>query len=110
MRAGQLRHHVTVQRIGYTQDPITGEMSPSWLDVMKVWASIEPLSAREFIAASASQSEVSARIVIRYQLGITSAMRVVHRGKIYNIEGVLADKVSGQDYLTLPVSEGVSNG
>ena len=32
-------------------------------------------------------------------------MRIDHGGKIYNILGVLSDKESGMDYLTLPCSE-----
>lgn len=110
MRAGKLRHPITIQRPEYAQDPVTGEMTGSWVEVGRTWASIEPLSAREFIAAAATQSKVSARIVIRYRSGVDASMRVVHRDKIYNIEGVLADISSGLEYLTLPVSEGVSDG
>lgn len=110
MRAGKLRHRVTIQLPDYTQDPITGEMTPSWVEFAKAWASIEPLSAREFIAAAATQSKISARIVIRYRTGIDATMRILHRDKAYNIEGVLADKVSGLEYLTLPCSEGVTDG
>lgn len=110
MRAGKLRHHVMLQRAEYSQDPVSGDVVSSWADVGKVWAGIEPLSAREFVAAAAGQSEVTARVVIRYRPGITSAMRILHRGKVYNIQGVLADMDSGLDYLTLPCSEGVSDG
>ena len=110
MRAGTLRHQVIIQRPDYTQDPVTGEMTPSWIEVAKTWASVEPLSTREFVAAAANQSKVSARIVIRYRIGIDATMRILHRDKIYNIEGVLADKVSGLEYLTLPCSEGVNDG
>ncbi|APC45957.1 hypothetical protein QHH_45 [Halomonas phage QHHSV-1] len=110
MRAGQLRHRVTIQQPGQTQDPNTGEMITGWQDVATVWASVEPLSAREFIAAQAGQSEISARIKIRYREGIDATMRVQHRGRNYNIEGVLPDPESGRHYLTLPVSEGVNDG
>lgn len=110
MRAGKLRHHVTLQSAEFSQDPVTGEVIPSWLEVAKLWAAIEPLSGREFIAAAAGQSEVAARVVIRYRPGVTSAMRILHRGKVYNIQGVLADMDSGLDYLTLPCSEGVNDG
>ncbi|WP_300747492.1 phage head closure protein [Pseudomonas sp.] len=110
MRAGELRHRVELQRPLFTQDPVTGEMTPTWLEVARLYASIEPLSARDFLAASAAQSKVSARVVIRYRAGVDSTMRIIHRDKIYNIEGVLADKVSGLDYLTLPCSEGVNDG
>ncbi len=76
----------------------------------RVWAGIEPLSARDFIAAQAVQSEVTARIVIRYREGVTAAMRIKHAGRLYTIHGVLPDAKSGREYLTLPVSEGVNDG
>lgn len=110
MRAGPLRHRVTIERPAYQQEPLTGEMLQSWALVAVVWARVEDLSARDFIAASAAQSAVTARIVIRYREGIDSAMRILHRGKIYNIHGVLADPDSGLEYLTLPVSMGVNDG
>ena len=110
MRNGKLRHRITLQRPGLSQDPQTGEMIPGWQDVAPAWASIEPLSAREFIAAHAGQSEVTARIVIRYRADVDATMRALHRGKVYNIHGVLADPKSGLEYLTLSVSEGVNNG
>ena len=110
MRNGKLRHRITLQRPGLSQDPQTGEMIPGWQDVATVWASIEPLSAREFIAAQAGQSEVSARVVIRHRDDVDATMRALYRGKLYNIHGVLADPKSGLEYLTLPVSEGVNDG
>lgn len=110
MRAGDLRHRVELQRPVFSQDPVTGEMTPAWVEVAKIYAAIESLSARDFLAAAAAQSKVSARIVIRYRAGIDPTMRIVYRDKIYNIEGVLADPKSGLDYLTLPCSEGVNDG
>lgn len=110
MRAGKLRHRITLQRPGLSQDPVSGEMLPGWQDVATVWASIEPLSAREFISAQAGQSEVTARIVIRHRADVDATLRALHRGKVYNIHGVLADPKSGMEYLTLPVSEGVNDG
>lgn len=109
-RAGKLRHRVSLQSWGETQDPNTGAITEGWAEVAKVWASVEPLSAREFIQSSAGQSQISARIVIRYRDDVVATMRIVHRGKFYDIQGVLADKVSGLEYLTLPCSEGTGSG
>lgn len=108
--AGRLRHKVTIQRPEYTQDPVTGEMMKTWVDFANVYASVEPLSARDFIAAAASQSKVTARILIRYRQGVEASMRVIHGARIYSVEGVLTDKDSGLEYLTLPCSEGVNDG
>lgn len=110
MRSGKLRHRVTLQRFVKTQDPTTGLIRTEWADVATVWASVEPLSGRDFIAARAQQSEISARVVIRYREGIDSTMRVLHRGRIYSIEGPpLPDAKSGLEYLTLMVAAGVEH-
>lgn len=111
MKAGKLRHRIIIQHHDSFQDMNTGEMVTGWTDFASVWASVEPLSARDFIAAQANQSEISARIVIRYRPGILSTMRIIHRGKVYNIEGPpLPDADSGLEYLTLVVSAGVNDG
>lgn len=121
--SGKLRHRVRIERHAeqvdsfgqVIQDPSTGQVARSWEEVATVWAAIEPLSAKEFIQSQAVQSQVSARITIRYRTGVDASMRLVHMfngvpGSIYNIAGILADKVSGLEYLTIPVSEGVNEG
>ncbi|GAB3282599.1 phage head closure protein [Larkinella harenae] len=108
LAAGRLRHRITIQRPVYEQDLNTGAMNPViWQEVAKVYAAIEPLSTRDFIAAQAEQSKIIARIIIRYREGITADMRALHNGKIYVFSAPLADKDSGLEYLTIPVSEGV---
>ena len=112
MRAGKLRQRITFQALGREQDPQTGEELEGWSTVWdKVPASVEPLSARDLIAAQAGQSEATARMVIRYRAGILPTMRILHRGEIYNIQGPpLPDPVSGLEYLTILVARGVSDG
>jgi SPP1 family predicted phage head-tail adaptor len=119
--AGKLRHRVRIQKLDYVrdsngeviQDPYTGETEGEWVTIATVWAAIEPVSAREFMAAQAIQSAISARIVIRYRDGLNASMRFVHvrTGRpdvVYDPHGFLADKDSGLEYLTIPVSTGVS--
>lgn len=109
MRAGDLRHRVTIRRFSEgVQDPETGDMVSAWQDFAVVWAAVEPFSAREFIAAAAMQSHSTVRIVIR-QRDITAKDRIRHRGCEYDINGVLPDKKSGREYVTLICSE-VKNG
>lgn len=115
MEAGKLRHRVALQSVSLAQDPVTGENTPTWTTQATVWAAIEPMSVREFIAARADQSEVSTRIVIRRRSDVAASWRAVHMvngsaGAIYNIEGVLADKDSGLEYQTLACSTGVNTG
>ncbi len=109
MQAGKLRHKVTIQAKTFVQNPKTGEMVESWQDKYTTWASIEPISVRDFIATGAEQSRVTARIVMRYKK-VDSTMRILHGDKIYNIAGVLPDPKTGKQYITLTVSEGVNDG
>lgn len=107
MKVGRLRHQITLQSRVETQDPDSGVMTQGWADFATgVWASVEPLSAREFIASQATQAMVTTRVTIRYRADVVPTMRLVHRGKTYNIEGVLPDKDSGLEYLTLACSSG----
>lgn len=112
MRAGSLRHRITFQKSGLVQDLGTGEMLPGWETVWAdVPASVEPLSARDLIAAQAGQSEASGRMVIRYRAGVLPTMRILHRSDVYNIQGQpMPDPVSGLEYLTILVAKGVNDG
>ena len=110
MQAGRLRHRVILQRAVKTQSPLTGAALTEWESVATIRAEVVAASAREFVAALASQSEVTTRITIRYREGISSRDRILCRNRIYNIEGVLPDPESGRVYLTLPCSEGVNDG
>lgn len=104
---GELRHRVVIEEPVITQDNTTGEQLVTWTSVAEVWASIVPMSGREFLAAAAEQSEVRGRITIRYRDGIAANMRAVHRGKYYAILAVLPDNDSGIEHLTLMTGEGV---
>jgi SPP1 family predicted phage head-tail adaptor len=112
MQAGKLRHRVDFQALGEAQDPESGEMVPGWSTVWaKVPASVEPLSARDMIAAQAAKSEATARVVIRYRAGVLPTMRIIHRGEVYDIKGpALPDPVSGLEYLTIVIAKGVNDG
>jgi len=101
MQAGKLRHRVELQQVINSQDPQSGANIETWQPLATVWASIEPLSARDFIAAQAAHNQISARAVIRYRTGIKSGMRLLDDSALYQIEGVLPDKESGKEYLTL---------
>lgn len=107
MKIGTLRRRITLLQGGGggQPDPDTGILTEGgWTALATdLPASIEPVSAREFIASAAGQARVSTRITIRYLEGVTSQLRVQDdRGKVYSIEGPpLADKQSGLEYLTL---------
>ena len=108
--SGDLRHRVQLQRQVDTQDAATGAVIVGWSTIANPWAQIRPMSAREFMQSAANQSEVRGYITIRYRGGVDASMRIVHRGKYYNIFGVIPDPESGIEHITLPVGEGVNLG
>lgn len=107
---GKLRHRVTLESPTEDQDAETGAVVMVWSAEATVWAAIEPISVRDFIAADERQSRVTARIVIRHRSDVDASWRVTHGGKVYQIVGVLADQDSGREFITLAVGEGVNPG
>ena len=109
IRAGELRHRITVQTLqtgGRDEDGF--EIDPVWVDYVQIWAKISPLSSRDVITAQASGAEVVARMVVRHRTDLNTEMRVLHRGRIYHIasEG-LDDNENGLIYTTFQLSSSV---
>ena len=77
MRAGLLRHRVTIQNLTTTQDSF-GDVVEDWSNFATVWAQVEDLSGREFFAAVQVNSEIKTRARIRYMEGIKPTMRILH--------------------------------
>lgn len=118
LAAGRLRHRVSIERLipvldtdgEVIQDPNTGEVLREWTLLGEAWAAVEPISAREFIQSQETQSRVEVRIIVRRQdYIINAADRVIHGVRVYNVAGVLEDRDSGLEYVTLPCSRGVSD-
>lgn len=88
MKAGDLGQKISLERIIEGSDEL-GQPLTEWLPIVNTWAAVEPLAGREYIAAAAIQSEVTTRVRLRYRPGITSADRVNHEGRVYNIVSVI---------------------
>lgn len=107
--AGELRHRVTIQHYtegGRDEDgfPIGG----GWSEYKKLWAKVTPLSAKDLIAAQADQSEVVARMKIRYREDITTKMQVIWKGRIFSIKSqALDDNEDSYTYCTFLLGQGL---
>jgi SPP1 family predicted phage head-tail adaptor len=99
MKAGQLDQRVTVERFTSTQDEL-GQPIESWAPLFTCWAAVEPLTGREYLAAQAAVSEVTARIRMRFRPWMTAQDRVIHNGTTYNIVSLI-DVRSGHRELVL---------
>lgn len=110
--AGKLRHRIVIQALTRVEDS-NGDAVESWANLdtpPETWAGYEPVSVRDFIQSRAEQSEVASRFTVRYRNDLDASMRILFRGQAHNILGVLPDKDSGLEYLTLPCKSGVNPG
>lgn len=88
MRAGRLRHRITIQQPTTSTNAQGGKVK-TWTDVATVWAGIEPVSASESEENFQLEHEVSVRIIIRYRSDITSDMRIKFENRYYKILGII---------------------
>jgi SPP1 family predicted phage head-tail adaptor len=90
MRAGSLRHRITIRRLVDGQDDEFGSatLTPT-VFADRVPASVEPLTGKELINADRTEAGVSHRVRIRYMPGIVPKMQVVFNERILNIVSVI---------------------
>ena len=87
-KIAEMRHRITFQRPVKTDDSHKGH-TVAWQDLMTVWASVEPLSGREYFAAHQIAAEVTHRVKVRYRQDITVKMRIKHLDRVLAIESII---------------------
>lgn len=88
MSAGQFTQRVTVEGVTHVQDDYGG-ITDAWTPRFTVWAAVEPLAGREYVASMVWQSEVTVKICLRFHPSITSLDRILHEGTVYKIVSVI---------------------
>lgn len=107
--AGELRHRITIQHyVAGGRDEDGFEIEGSWQEYKQLWAKVTPLSAKDLISAQADQSEVVARMKIRYREDITTKMQVLWKGQIFSIKSqALDDSEDSYTYCTFLLGQGL---
>lgn len=88
MQPGKRNRRITIQVINSDEPTITnddGYQIDNWINFWTCWAFIKNVNGREFFQAQACNSSASCRMNIRYKKEISSKMRVIYNGKIFNI-------------------------
>lgn len=88
MRAGTLRHRVTIQQATETQNSY-GEIVQTWTTVATVWGAIEARGMRESFTASQQFATADHVITIRHRSDVTPKMRLVYGSRTFDIEGAV---------------------
>lgn len=113
LSAGRLRYTVVFQRRSATKDGF-GQQLLAWVDAFTANAEVKPLAGRELEAAQQVVAEVSHKITVRYRAEladpkISAAMRVVFRGRYFNIQASLNEDERNV-FITLLTVEGMNDG
>lgn len=96
MNPGLFKHRITFQK--YDPNSVDDEGFPlpeeqRYSVVKSVWAMIKTLRGTEYQQANTTKAETTSRFVIRYSAGkgITSDMRLVYKGRPFEIDAIIND-------------------
>lgn len=87
MDIGELKHRITFQKL-VTDINENGFEMEDWQDYKTVWAAITNLHGREYFEAAAVKAENTVKFKIRYIQNIEPTMRIIFKGKRYNITSI----------------------
>lgn len=88
MRAGELRHRITVEQNSPTQNDL-GEEESSWSEFATRWADARALDGTESFSTDMKFAEATHRFRLRYLDGVTPEMRVSWDGRTFDIVSAL---------------------
>ena len=98
MDAGKLDQRIEIQTSITGRDSLNAQTA-QWIKFAEVWASVRQTMGREFLKAEDVQAEGKASFTIRFREGVTSAMRVIWRGRTFGIEDVTGTRREGYLWL-----------
>lgn len=95
MRAGKLKHRITLQRFEEGYGPL-GEPINRWVDYATLNAEVKGISGRELLASGSLAAEATVRMWIRYRSDVRQGHRVKYSsssvdGDLYGIEAAIPD-------------------
>lgn len=88
LKIGKLKHRVTLQEYTATRDSYGAELE-AWVDIATVWASVEPLTGREYFQTQQINAEISTKVTIRFKAGVTAKMRLIYNDRVFEIISVI---------------------
>ena len=93
MRAGRMRHRLTIQTVTETQNAV-GELTRVWAEAVTVWGQVRPLSGKETLTGEQITADVSHRVFVRYNENIAATARILWGTRVFEINAVLnADEI-----------------
>jgi len=88
MRAGRLRHRVTVQTPTGSASAF-GEITNAWSDVATVWAAVEPTNSTERMENEQAKTFTSHRVLMRHRSDVSTTERVKFGSRYLHVNSVI---------------------
>ena len=82
---GSFKHRIRIEKFEEIINE-NGFSQELWTVYRELWAMIKTLQGREYYQAATTQNENSMRFIIRYTNGLHPDMRVVYKGRNFDIE------------------------
>lgn len=111
MRAGRLKHLVTLQSPTGSQDAV-GQRTTTWIDEAQVYADIIPLKADTRIAAAQGRMSTTHRVRLRHSpisARIDGSWRIYYDDRIFTIDSVINVDERDREFELL-CTEGLKDG
>jgi len=81
---GDMRERVDLLAPSVSEDAL-GQRVEGFAVAATVWAQLQPIRGREYVAAQASQNEATVRFRLHWRAGVLASWRVRWRGQSYRI-------------------------
>ena len=104
----QLNHMIEIQRRGQARDTV-GQLKETWKNAGRVWASIRPVSGREYMAASGERAEITHSIILRHGVTVAPRDRIKLGERIFDVVSVMNTGERNR-YLKLMIVENANTG
>lgn len=109
MRAGTLRERVVIQASVPATDSEWGRVE-QWQDVAETWANVKPAGGGESVKDQGVQSSLGYKVRIRFRSGVTSANRLVWRGRVLDIVSAVDPDARRRELLITAKEPETTNG
>ncbi|AFM40330.1 phage head-tail adaptor, putative, SPP1 family [Desulfosporosinus acidiphilus SJ4] len=109
MNPGILRHKINI----LTTTEGTNEAGDTILipSVYKtVWASVSPVSGKDYLEAKKLQAELTYKFILRYTSGVTPDMQIEFKGRIFLIQDILNPLEINETIEIMAIERVIKNG
>lgn len=88
---GKFRNKIEIQEFNPDAVNENGYPEEDWETKHSLWANIKTVKGSETISASSELNTDTYRFIVRYTSGLHAKMRVLFKGRIFDIQAILND-------------------